>query len=662
LSHLLAIPVLAAALAACVGYGWVALQLLGLPDRPTLKYPLPAIYAAALGMGTLAYLILGIGLAGYLRLPFLIGLVAFGWVLLAIAWLRSRASKAEPPPDRTQEETSGERYAALMLSVFVGLLAVVTLFSALKPVDGLDWDSLSYHLAAAKIYLHDGRIGLIAYDNHTNFPFTLEMLYTLGLAFQGSAAAKLFHWACAWMTAAAVGFWASRLEISGRQAPMWVGPLAAALFGSMPVALWEAGTGYIDLGTALFQFLSLAALVDSIRCSDREEAPCRSLGLEPRRAVLAGILAGFALGTKYTALLHLGILGLGLLWLLFRSGGDARPAAFRGLLVFGIAAVAVASPWYVKNWFWVHNPVYPFFYRLFPHSFSWSISQSLGYENEQKAFGLPRTPATFALLFWNLALHGREFYANGKNPVGDMLGSVGIAWAGLLPLVLWVRGLGWRVWTLAAYALGSITLWFFMSQQIRYLIPVFAPLAVVVAISLARASGLPRLVGNVFAGAALIFNLGCHVPVAMSGIAYLTGGYSDSEFLKADANFADGYAASEWINTHVPPNGRIALYEETRGFYLDRGYLWANPGHHDLIPYDQLKNGRDLVDYLRRFGVTHVWLTTDFLRGKEGASWYRLLAGAIQTGELQRVWSSPRAEQGRGGVTLFQLRPARERP
>ena len=34
----------------------------------------------------------------------------------------------------------------------------MTLLFALRPVDGLDWDWLSYHLAAPKIYLAEGRI------------------------------------------------------------------------------------------------------------------------------------------------------------------------------------------------------------------------------------------------------------------------------------------------------------------------------------------------------------------------------------------------------------------------------------------------------------------------------------------------------------------------
>ena len=43
-------------------------------------------------------------------------------------------------------------------------LALITLVPALAPPTDLDWDGLSYHLAAPKRYLRHHRIGFIAYD------------------------------------------------------------------------------------------------------------------------------------------------------------------------------------------------------------------------------------------------------------------------------------------------------------------------------------------------------------------------------------------------------------------------------------------------------------------------------------------------------------------
>lgn len=635
-------------MAASLGYGLTWLRGLGLFPARGIRDAFAALNAAALGMGTLAYLVLAVGLAGFLRAPALGALVGAGWVLLAWSLIRRSAAQDSPAEKPAPEESQAARWAALLLTAFTGLLALATLCSTFLPPSGLDWDSLSYHLAAPKIYLTEGRIGFIAYDHHTQFPFTLEMLYTVGLAFDGPAAAKGIHWACAWMTAAAVGLWTGRLTIGGRPAPLWAGPLAAALFGSMPVGLWEAGTAYIDLGTALFQFLALAALVDAVTISEG-----RVSGLDLRRAALAGILSGFALGTKYTALIQTGLLGLSLLVLLARADSKARGVMLQGVLRFGLLAALFASPWYVKNILWVRNPVYPFFCSVFPHSFSWTAAEAAPYAGEQNLFGPGRSPGHFLLVFWNLALHAREFFINTKPAVGDVVGTVGAGFAGLLPLAVWVRGLGWRVWALLGYGMASVVIWFFLSQQVRYLIPVFAPLAVVAAAAVVASGGIVRIAAGLFSVLALALNAWVHVPVAQPGLGLVTGQFTAEEWLQGTE--ADLYAASRWANRALPPESRLALYSEVRGYYLDRRYFWANPGHHAMIPYREIETGRELTEYLRRFGITHVLVNYSFSRDQRETHWYRLLMDGIRSGALEPVFQTERAEVGRRGIVIYRI-------
>src|SRR5262249_50656474 len=156
-----------------------------------------------------------------LRPLFLGALLVPGWLLAIPLVLESRragraaAEAGEAQPALAGAPPQGERLLALALVAFTGLLALATLFSALKPPDALAWASLSYHLAVPAVYLREGRISLLVYDSHSDFPFTMEMLCTLGLAFAGAGGAKLFHWAAAWLAAAAVGIWTSRLVVAG---------------------------------------------------------------------------------------------------------------------------------------------------------------------------------------------------------------------------------------------------------------------------------------------------------------------------------------------------------------------------------------------------------------------------------------------------------------
>lgn len=637
MTHLLSALVLTAGLAACFGYGWLWLRLLKVADRSD---PLHVPYALGLGMGTLAYLTLAVGLLGFLTRPVLGALTLVGWALLGLS-LRSRIRTPKPPGQADR--------LALVLWGFVALLAGVTLISALRVPDGMDWDGLSYHLAAPKLYLRAGRIFFIPYDSHTQFPFTLEMLFTFGLAFGGPSAAKLFHWAAGWLAAVAVGRWTMRLSAGGRPVPAWAGAAAALAFGSMPLVLWEIGTSYVDLGTALFQFLALAALLDAV--SFHEGRPV----LDPRRAILAGVFTGFALGTKYTALMQFGLLGLGLCGLLVRTAPEDRKKTWIAATSFVLAGIAVASPWYVKNWIWVHNPVYPFFYRFFPNSYSWNAEAEKGYAAEQTFFGLGTGPQAMLNVFWNLALHGRAFYVKEpKTLMGDKLGSLGPLWAGLVPLVFWTRKLDWRALVCLLYSLASITLWLLMTQQTRYLLPVFAPLAVFVGVVLAGLdSRFMRSITAIFVAISALSSLAMHREMAGHSLRVVTGQISEQDYLRA--SLPGLYDACEFIN-QLPTASKVALYQETRGFFLDRDYYWANPGQNNEIPYDTLKSGSELGAFLRGMGITHLLINYDFAGDQGTAPWYRLLMDGIRTGKLEEVFRSEGAELERKGVMVYVIR------
>ncbi len=641
--HLIAILVLLLSLAACAGYGEVWLRVFRPPARLETLRPL---LAAALGMGTLAYLVLAAGLLGQLRAPVLGGLLLLGWMLSVPFWGRLRARLGPAGV----EVRGWERWLTVAAVAALALLAAVTLVEALRPVDGWDWDGLSYHLAAPKIYLRSGRIGLIAYDSHTDFPATMEMLYVLGLQWGGAGAAKLFHWAAGWLTALALALWTASLEVNGRRLPRWAGPAAALLFAGMPLVLWEMGVAYVDLGTALFQLLALLCVVEAI-----VDGGAR---VDLGGAALAGILSGFALGTKYTALLQFGLLGLLLAGALLRAPAKGRGTALSAMLLFGLLGVLAAAPWYVKNWLWVHNPVYPFYYRLFPHSFSWNAAFEQAYYGEQKAFGLGKGPAQLLTALWSLALHGRAFFINFRTFLGDRVGSLGPAWIGLLPLLPWSRGLDVRFRLLLAYCGASILVWFFMTQQSRYLMPVFAPLAVVAAGVLATLQPRTLRIGaGVFTGLAVLLCAQLNLPLFQLALPVVSGTVSEAEYLQDNLDTRALAEAAQFVNG-LPAEARIALYQETRGFYFDRDYFWANPGQHDLIPYGRLRNGDDLANALRRFRITHVLINfdNDPQHAVLSLPWYRLLRDAVERGRLTELFHTEGAAPEMRGIYIFRLR------
>jgi hypothetical protein len=61
--------------------------------------------------------------------------------------------------------------------------------------------------------------------------------------------------------------------------------------------------------------------------------------------------------------------------------------------------------------------------------------------------------------------------------------------------------------------------------------------------------------------------------------------------------------AMEWINTNSEKRDGVILYEDTRGYYLNRPYLWGNRAHSGYIPYDTMQSGADLTRWLKEQGV-----------------------------------------------------------
>jgi hypothetical protein len=57
----------------------------------------------------------------------------------------------------------------------------------------------------------------------------------------------------------------------------------------------------------------------------------------------------------------------------------------------------------------------------------------------------------------------------------------------------------------------------------------------------------------------------------------------------------------------MPEGEKIALFGETRGFYLDRDYMWADPGHNAIIPYARFGSDSDeLLDWLKSHGIDYI--------------------------------------------------------
>lgn len=610
-------------------------------------------YSTTLGLGAMAYVVLLLGLLGLLSLwPVVAGMVA----LLLVSWTGMLETVLDIQPRARQAGEPGGRGVGIVgiaAGALLAALGAIVVINCFVPPGPHEWDALSYHLAAPKVYLAHHRILFLPTDHHSNFPFLVEMLFTLGLLFRGYALANLFHFALGALTVAGILF-IGRRHFGGR-----AGLIGALAFATTPIVLWEAGAAYIELGMACYVLLAFGAALEFRATRDS------------RWLALAGILMGFALSVKALALVPFVLLGA-----LVLLGGYR----FKNLRWYLVPALIVGCPFYVKATVTTGNPVYPFAYRLFGGRY-WSQELADAYAGTQGDFGLHnnllsaaedlanvrpdrdkptilnRVRNTIVAPFALISVP-RIFYDYQDPGVLNHLGFLFLA----LPMVALAMGRpspGSKWFGAAAFAWYLV--WAQTMQYTRYIIPV-VPLLVLVggegcARAMRRAAAMRWLVGGaIFFQAALVLaywlpRLATNPGGDPGQIALASSSEARDKYLTRRLNY---YSAAKWLNANTPPNAGVALFDEARGFYLDRPYLWGNQFHSTYIPYTSFANGREMADWFLAHGYRYALVNMQFSQeiGKPGA--IEALRNATATGTLPQLflqWYDPK----NGGERFRQL-------
>jgi 4-amino-4-deoxy-L-arabinose transferase-like glycosyltransferase len=574
---------------ACFGAGATVLKRLG-AQADTTAEEMP--FATALGMGLLSYLVLVAGLLGQLTVRVGVALVLF----LALLGWREMVGLAQSVGALIRPKSA--RWTVFPLLIFLVASAALTVVGALAPSTDSDYDGLVYHLAIPKLYLHHGSIHPIPWLSHANFPFLLEMLYLLGLLLDGQSLAKLFHFGCGWLTACAVFAFTRR----------WWGPragwLGAAVFASVPLIAWEMTVAYNELAFAMYAFLTVYALS---RWFDQRHA-------DPHRGWLwvAAIMCGLSLGTKMLAGAVLLFALAALAW------GMERAQGIRSRLVpvalFAAIAAAVACPWYVKSYLWTGNPVYPFCYDIFGGRY-WSAERAGAYSAAQAAFGMGKGSLAFVGLPWNLTMNTRWFFdlPQELRGINILLWVFGPLFLALIPALLLTGPVSAPGRLVLWFSLLYVGVWFGLTQNGRYLIPILPGLCACTGLSADRLLRRELLVTAAVSVALLLAMLsGLYASSVLAAPAFRValGRESPRAYLNRNSTL---YPIFEAVNRETPPDARIlVLGDEPRCFYLDRDYLLGN--HADIFSSQDLASPDSLLTALRRAGVSHLLLHASSLR------------------------------------------------
>jgi hypothetical protein len=312
-------------LAFAMALGWLALGGLRL-RLGRLEVP---ILAFLTGSAVLSLATFGLCVAGQARpVVFLAaGIAAIG----GAAWVRWKTPPSKPPILPKRASCLGWQ---VLFYVGIGIFGLIYFVNALAPE--VSPDGSGYHLGnVLRLWQHHG----FAWETQSMyawFPQGMEMLFLVAYSFGGPSSAALVH--AAFLLALPLLMAAFGRRLGFPRAAMGAGLLVFA----SPVMGIDGASAYNDVALATVGFAVAYCSELSVEEDDR------------KYLFIIGLLAGFCAAIKYTG-------GLAVLLAVWWRGRNRR-----GLWLFAGAALSV-GPWFLRNWFWVGNPVAPFFNHWFPN-------------------------------------------------------------------------------------------------------------------------------------------------------------------------------------------------------------------------------------------------------------------------------------------------------
>ena len=537
------------------------------PDRPADAVGL----AIPLGLGVLALASFGLGECGLLNRGGLAAVVAagawFGWkagLEGARCWGRVIVEAARRP-------------SAFDLLMGVGLLG--TLLTAMAPVT--DGDALCYHLQVPKVFLARGALTFEPDLHETIYPLVTEMLYAVALASRGPVACRLVQWLLG--LSFALNATSLARPVLGDRA-RWAGTIALLV----PAVSNGMGAPLNDVALAAF---GNAALVAWLRWHDRPTG---------RAAVLAGLLAGLAIGVKYPALVLAGLIGGGMLVEPIRNQNfkfeisnfqfwmnrNARHAA-----IFGATALLIGGGWYLRAFVHTGNPVFPFFRGAF------------GGAGLDEVLEPAKRPMAVTLGNLLTAIGPLTLEPDRFDSVAHQLGP---AFLLFLPGLFLFRAPR-RVWAIVGMGWLFLTLCLTQRQSMRFVLIAVGPLAVGVAWLAAHWWDRRGIAGRSLTAAVVLvlaFEASIALARARHGLDVVAGRESAESYL---ARREPTFVVGRWIDANLPGSARL-IGQDHRGFYLPRDYTMELAHRRRTGLGTRGESALAIVAHFRGEGFTHLLL------------------------------------------------------
>jgi hypothetical protein len=541
------------------------------------------VFSLALGLGALGYLAFALGLLGLLRTGWIAGMLLALGLWVGPEW-RPAPIRLRPALSAIRTAWSSAEPLAKVTAILAASISILALIHTLSPPR--DYDGLMYHLVGPQLFLQAGRVVPYPDNWYINAPFTLEMVFTVGMAFGDDIFPKLIHFTTAVLLVLAT-FAAGRRWLGRRG-----GPLSAAILLGVPTLPIWASFAYIDLGWSLWEFLALAAALAWWQSRSR------------RWLVLSGAFIGLAMAAKYLGLMGFLVLGI-FVWL--GASRDSPRERLRSAGIYGIAAMLVSAPWYLKNLIWFGNPVFPLYFG----GPGWPAERLALYNAYLSSFGTGHGLADYLLI--PVSVYTRHaLYGTTMNRI-DVPALIFLILF-LYPLLPRHRVVSAILWM----ALARTLLWALGSQQIRFLFPIYPGLSI--ATAYVSENLVPHRQWRLpWAHLLPILSVALMVPTLFYQIVVQAevrpalvdiGAESRREFL---SRALGDFEAVRFIEEELPGSTRALLLGDGSGYYCPNRCI-PDPDHFRWsAEIAGLESQGALLDWFADRSLTHVLLSVEDL-------------------------------------------------
>ncbi|HEU4835105.1 MAG TPA: glycosyltransferase family 39 protein [Pyrinomonadaceae bacterium] len=554
-----------------------------------------------LGTGVFGLAVLGLGLLGLLKpVPVLI--------LCALSIIISRAEMRRLI-DLVRGATTtfvSEPDLKLTTLVFLCVMALLLIRAATPPHV---FDEVIYHLPVTRDFVNQARVFPSFNNSMGNQPFLIHMIYAVCLLAGSDIAAKFFSLGLSFATALALYGFCERY-ITRR-----VAAIAVFVFFAAGMVVEVAATTRVDVIVAGMLFVTTYAMINYLHTGQRNWLWTSAL------------LAGFSLGIKHSAALWLVVIGV----MYVIESLVKRRAGFANTVKYGIAyvviALAVASPWYAKNYAWFGNPVYPFFTGEVA-SYGPEGLRYFNSEDERKldahfdvvrkenpgvvkvaeeaiarsaSMQLERHP----MRPWEVYLKPNTYLMAEARHYPNYLFLV-------LPLSFFMIRQRWLVWLLAL-SICYFVLATWSSWIARYLLPAYPALTILTAYTLVTAGNwlkgkmapLHKLpVYLILLALTFVIATSLKSVLGRGHLGFIAGTTSRQDFMRGFTY----YRPVDFINTQLPADARVMSIGAQMLYGLQRPYLsdetWYTTKWRRLLVHNNSLN--DVHQDLKRQGINYV--------------------------------------------------------